>query len=262
MGDDYGYRIPNSGPGWISVIVISVLSSCTVLAAFQWATTHGIIPNSVLAASASAPAAPDASKSDPVKVPGLVGLPLNVAAELLDTRGLRLVVREKHEHAEAPVDSVIAQDPLPDSSLPANSPVSVTLSSGPPREVAIPDMVGQSLEAAKSALEAAGFVVGEVSGPATGERVVASSTPPPGTAAPRGATVSITLEAVGIEVPQLVGLSWSKAKKLLEEKRLGVGKVRERFDEDRAPFVVLQQTPEAGARVPEGSKIDLVRNEE
>jgi serine/threonine-protein kinase len=196
-----------------------------------------------------------------VKVPALLGLPLEVAGELLEARGLRLVVQHKSEHDEVPENAVIAQDPLPDSSLPPSAAVNVTLSTGKPKTAAVPDLAGKSLDAAKAELEAAGFTLGELSGPESGERVVASSSPTAGSPVPTGSAVALTLEAVGVEVPTLVGLPWAKAKKLIEERGLALGKVRERFDEDREGYVVLQQSPSAGTRVPAGSKLDIVRNE-
>jgi beta-lactam-binding protein with PASTA domain len=74
-------------------------------------------------------------------------------------------------------------------------------------------------------------------------------------------SVELTVELKGVEVPKLVGLSFSKAKKLLEESGLTVGKTRERYDEDRSPYVILQQSPEPGARVSPATAIELVRNE-
>jgi hypothetical protein len=59
-------------------------------------------------------------------------------------------------------------------------------------------------------------------------------------------------------VPGVTGLSREQARLSLEEAGLELGRVREEQVEDRPAGSVMEQRPEAGARVPKGSDVDLV----
>gem|GEM_PF-6820267 len=251
------------GPGWFGVIVTSFFTSSAVVFGVLWGIQSGHIPGLVQSAQPpEAAAQPALAQSAPVnvKVPTIVGLPAETANELLGARGLRPVVRERKESALA-IDTVIAQSPLADSLVPRDGAVELTLSSGPPAQVAVPELTGKPLDVAIKELEAAGLKAGALLGPDAGERVVLASKPAPGAQVAPASSVDLTVELRGVEVPKLVGLSFSKAKKLLEESGLKLGKVRERFDEDRDPLVILQQSPEPLARVSPATTVDVVRNE-
>ena len=90
------------------------------------------------------------------------------------------------------------------------------VTSGKTLQVPVPDVTGKPPDEARSMLEGAGLALGALNGPDAGERVVASSDPAPLAAVAKGTAVALTLEAVGVPVPTLVGLSWGKAKKTLE----------------------------------------------
>ncbi|HEX6240283.1 MAG TPA: PASTA domain-containing protein, partial [Polyangiales bacterium] len=260
MRDD-DYRLPTRGPGWLGVIVTSVLSSCVVLIAFLWALQHGVIMVPALrekgGSSAAAAATPTAGH---VAVPPLVGLSTATAVELLNARGLRLVVRQKRAHSAA-LDTVIAQDPLADSRLPRDSAVVVVLSSGPAPSGAVPNLAGKPLADALKELEAAGFKPEDV-GPDAGPRVVTGSEPAAGKALERGASVKLLLAPAGLEMPKLTGISLTKAKAAIAELGLKLGKVRSRYDDDIAAYLILTQTPAAGEIVQKGATVELVYSEE
>ncbi len=260
MGDSHYH---GQGPGWFAVLFISLISSVAVVAGFQWATARGLLPGALVA---SAPVSGPAADSDPsvtehVKVPAIVGLPVLIAGELLESRGLRLVVREKREHEVLPAEAIIAQEPLADSSVPRDSPVSVTVSTGKTATVLVPELKGMTLDDAKRTLGEAELSLGEVTGDESQGRVVDKTDPQAQSAAARGSAVKLVMVATGVEVPKLVGLPFAKAKKQLEEAGLTLGKVRERFDDFKDPWVVLQQIPEPGTHVAKGASIELVRNE-
>lgn len=236
------------------MILVSVVVSAGVVFGERVAIERGLLPAPW---SKGAPAAePPASTAE---VPSLAGMSLDAAGEVLQARGLTLRVSDKQPHATVPVDAVVAQEPLAGSVLPTQSPVSVTLSSGPPQKAPLPDVSGQSLANAMRALEAAGLVVGTVTGPPDG--LVDHSEPAAATPVAPGARVSLALVAEGVPVPKLIGLSWPRARKVLKESGLEPGKVRVRYDDNRDALIVLQQSPEAGTSVAPGSSVDIVRNE-
>jgi serine/threonine-protein kinase len=260
------------GPGWFSVFVISLVTSFAVAVGVEWAIQRGMFPalrqtqQQAYApqpgpSQARAAAAPADKEPTVTKVPMIAGMPLAMANQALEARGLKLVVRDKRPHDELPADTVITQDPLPDSPVPPKSPVTVSISIGKAGGVALPDLTGQSLEQAAQALQAAGLKLSAIVGPDAGPRIVKSSDPAPGQPVAPGAGVALTVAASGVVVPKLTGLPWSKAKKALEESGLTLGKLRERFDEDRGSYVVLEQTPIPGTQVAAGTGVDIVRNE-
>ena len=58
---------------------------------------------------------------------------------------------------------IIGQDPLPGQRVKSGTPISVTISNGPPGElVPMPDLVGKTLETARAALEDAGLQVRDI----------------------------------------------------------------------------------------------------
>lgn len=256
MRDD-DYRLSPRGPGWLGVIVTSVLSSCVVLIAFLWAVQHGVLMAPALRGKDPAAGAALAAH---VAVPPLIGLSTATALELLNARGLRLVVRQKRAHSAA-VDTVIAQDPLADSRLPRDSAVVVVLSSGPAPSGNVPNLVGKPLSEAIKELEAAGFKADDV-GPDAGPRVVTGTDPAAGKALERGASVKLLLAPAGLEMPKLVGISLTKAKAAIAEAGLKLGKLRSRYDDDIAAYLILTQTPAAGEVVQKGATVDLVYSEE
>ena len=256
MNDD-DYRL-SRGPGWLGVILSSLLTSCTVLVAFLWAVQHGFLMAPGLSQKAQGAAAEQVAH---VAVPPLSGLSVATALELLNARGLRLVVRQKRAHT-APADTVIAQDPLADSRLPRDSAVVVVLSSGPAATSPVPNLAGKPLPEALKELESAGLKAEELGPDATKDRVVSATEPAAGKVLERGGAVKLLLAPAGIEVPKLTGLPLNKAKTAIAELGLKLGKLRSRYDEDAPAYLILTQTPAPGEAVAKGSSIDLVYSEE
>jgi len=197
-----------------------------------------------------------------VEVPDLVGLPRDAASELVQTRGLRLVVTGREESIERARGEVLRQQPLPDSQMRAEGAVEVVLSDGPPA-IAVPgDLVGQPVAKARARLTALGLAVGAVSETGKGPPgTVTALVPAPGTTHPPGTKVAITAVPEGIVVPELVGKSIGQAREMLDELGLEVGRLRRDYVEAKPEFQVLRQDPEPGTRVDEGDEVDVVVNE-
>lgn len=132
-----------------------------------------------------------------VAVPALVGLSEAQATAALTTAGLESRVVEA---ASATVDAgdVITQDPAAGLTIDVGSTVAVTVSTGP-APVTVPDVTGQTLQAATLALQQAGLAVGAVqrqesSSVPSGE--VISQSPASGEVAP-GTAVDLTVSQGG-----------------------------------------------------------------
>ncbi|MDD9939381.1 MAG: PASTA domain-containing protein [Myxococcales bacterium] len=253
------------GPGWSGTILVSLITSVAAVLGFHWAQVDGLVPTPPQQPEVATPTSPedasDARDEGPVEVPKLAGLALDSARELLQARGLRLVVREKRPDTAVAVDHVISQEPLPASMLRAQGQVLVTLSSGAAAEIPVPDVTGKTIEEATRVLQSAGFKLGPIDGPATGERAVASTVPLAGAKAPSGSDVALNVAVAGVEVPKLLGIPWFRAKKQLEAAGLKPGKVRVGYNDDRDAWIVLRQDPAPGTIVETGSEVDIVRNE-
>jgi serine/threonine-protein kinase len=197
-----------------------------------------------------------------VEVPSVLHIRREAAGELLDGRGLRLVVTEERPDAEADEGTIAAQDPLGGSRVDPGTPVAVVISSGPPK-VVVPDLVGKPLGEATSELEHLGLEVGEVSETGEGEPgTVTGLDPSPGTEVLPGARVDVTAVPAGVEVPDLARLNRRRAQEALEAAGLALGRVRWRFNDSQPAFIVLEQNPAAGQRVPPGSEVEITLNEE
>src|SRR5687768_9508446 len=111
MDDDITIRGINRGPGWWSVLFISLLMCLGVVSGFYAGLVQGWIP--MPARFEPEPATkPEVVKApETPRVPILVGLPVATADELLKGRGLRLAIKERRPDDLLDAESVISQDP-------------------------------------------------------------------------------------------------------------------------------------------------------
>jgi beta-lactam-binding protein with PASTA domain len=130
-----------------------------------------------------------------VGIPNVNGLDVVSATSQLSAAGL--AVKQSQEPSErVESGSVIRTDPPAGQTVDKGSTVTLVVSSGPP-QVGVPMVVGLTESAARDALQAAGFLVAKSDvdvpfGSAQAGSVVTQN-PPPGTPAPKGSTVSITV---------------------------------------------------------------------
>ena len=91
---------------------------------------------------------------------------------------------------------------------------------------------------------------------------IRQQTPLEGSRVRRGEAVRVQIARAPTTVPAptVTGVSSSKAKEVLQQSGLAVGKLQYRDNEDRPDGIVLEQTPAAGQPVAKGQKIDLVVN--
>ena len=198
------------------------------------------------------------SKGQPfVAVPGdLAGLPYPDAAAKLAEVGLAPGGIERRFDEEVPKDSVIALGPDTPVRIPKRSFVGLVISDGPaPRTV--PNVVGESEEDARAAIEAEGLevVVGDPEFSETvDEGLVISASPGAGESAARGATVRIVVSKgpALVAVPDVKGLSVDEAEAALEAQGLVVSGTKGSTRRD-----VTSTDPPAGTMVKPGSEVEL-----
>lgn len=151
---------------------------------------------------------------------------------------------------------VISQDPAASTSVDHNSSVTVTISQG--REpITVPTTSGLAKDDAVATIEAAGLVASVEEDYSTDVEagVVISQSPSNGTLY-RGDTVTITVSRGPkmVDVPNVIGMSESAAKKALTDAGFVV-------KTENALWVVLgqvySQSPSGGTQAPEGSTITI-----
>ncbi len=125
----------------------------------------------------------------PVAVPDVTGKSYDAAVAALQAK--RFSATRADDYSETvPAGSVIGTDPPTGQLAPRDSQVAVHVSKGP-QPVAVPNVVGASVEQASQALQASGLVA-SVQNFAPG-RTVKSQTPPAGTQVNRGTNVTLVL---------------------------------------------------------------------
>ncbi|MDX3797948.1 Stk1 family PASTA domain-containing Ser/Thr kinase [Streptomyces sp. AK04-3B] len=133
------------------------------------------------------------SKGSPVDVPDVSGEDLDDARAELEEAGLTVKVASEQVNSEVDKGKVAAQSPKADSRVAEGDTVTLTLSKGP-EMVEVPNVVGASVDDAKSLLEQSGFKVDEDRGllGLFGDTVKKQSVDA-GKSAPKGSTITITI---------------------------------------------------------------------
>jgi len=135
------------------------------------------------------------SGAEQVKVPAVVGMPLNAARQQLSAVGLEL--ETSSEPSDRPEKEVLDQSPSAGTMVDPASVVSLVLSSGPKQQQAtVPAVVGSTRVEAEAALNAAGFTVSVREQPTTIQAQdgrVTDQSPPGSSKAPQGSVVVITV---------------------------------------------------------------------
>jgi len=151
-----------------------------------------------------------------------VNLPTNQNITVVDVSGqtfedgaaklteLGLSVIEKGIPSDTvPADTIISTDPPAGASVPKDTDITVTYSTGA-AEVAVPSLLGKTEQEAKDALTAAGLILGTITqgtSPTAALGKVIQSSPETGTYAASGSTVDLIISNGKVEVPDVT--SWN-----------------------------------------------------
>lgn len=146
---------------------------------------------------------------------------------------------------------VVSTEPGVGTNMVLGETVTVHFSSGSAM-AAVPDVKGKSQSEARSLLQAAGLVVGDVTtedaaGFDAGE--VIRTTPVAGTSVKRGATISLVVASGKVTVPTVVGLKLSEAEEALRAAGLSYKIVTEKTTDPTQVDTVKSVDPLEGAAV-------------
>lgn len=195
-----------------------------------------------------------------ITVPNVVGKQVDIARNILLSQNLRVSIEDGFS-ASVPLGYVITQ--YPDAGMAVKEQRSITLvvSKGGENTV-VPELKGLTKSDALSALKDAGLEPGnvtEVDSPVGGVGTVISQSPSAGTKATKGQKIDIEINKTGaktVVVPDLTGMSKSKAASVLGALKLKIGRISEAAGGGQ-PGAIVAQVPAAGADAATGSAVDV-----
>ena len=205
-------------------------------------------------------------RSGVTRVPDLQGLAEPDARALLGDQGLAARHTPEDDRYDAVVGMglVVGQRPRAGSLVKRGSGVDLALSRGP-NQMAVPDVVGQAIQAAQVALAAAGLGAGEtmsVYSDDQGAGLVAMQDPPAGSLVAPSTPVRLYLSledrASTYVMPDLIYRRYEDVRGFFEQRGFRLGSVRFESYEGIPTGTVLRQFPLAGHPLHRQDPIALV----
>jgi len=205
-----------------------------------------------------------APRTGTIMVPPIQGLLYEAAVSEAAAVGLTIEIVEERVDPTTPAGQVISQDPAATVMLPSGTAIRVVVSKGGP-EVAIPNVEGQTSEAAQQVLVGAPFLFNitlaeEPSSTIAKGRVIRTD-PAIGTTVASGSNVTLIVSGGGNQstVPDVAGQSEADAKSVLNTAGL-VWEVRYQNVPagDENDGLVISQSLQPDTQVNPGSKVTLI----
>ena len=195
-------------------------------------------------------------------VPDLIGSNQEQARVIAESRDLLFIVGGEEENEEVPQNIIFRQTPLPGSVVRSKSTITVFVSKGS-SNVIIPDLVGQGLSEATVRLTELGLRIAEVKSEENDQiekDKIISTIPGAGESVKQGESITVVLSqgSTMIQVPRLIGKSFSSAKRMIEDAGFVVGSVRYEVSTEYNVGIVMRQNPSAGKEASKGSAVDVV----
>ena len=205
-----------------------------------------------------------APRTGTIMVPPIQGLLYEAAVSEAAAVGFTIEIVEERVDPTTPAGQIISQDPAATVMLPAGTAIRVVVSKGGP-EVAIPNVEGQTSEAAQQVLIGAPFLFNitfaeEPSSTIAKGRVIRTD-PAIGTTVASGSNVTLVVSGGGNQstVPDVAGKSEADAKSVLNTAGL-VWEVRYQNVPagDENDGLVISQSLQPDTQVNPGSKVTLI----
>jgi eukaryotic-like serine/threonine-protein kinase len=191
-------------------------------------------------------------------VPDVVGMDYADAVDALNE--MNLEARKREVFSKKPPGQVVAQNPPSGEVVDEGTTVVLRVSKGK-QVVAVPDVLDQTESSARSELQAAGFEVQAVQAPSdsTPEGFVSAQSPDPGTEAPKGSTVTITVSTgpSSASVPNVVGEQKEAAQDDLKNAGFKVKVENVQVSDPTQDNVVQDQNPDGGSQAEKGSTVTI-----
>jgi eukaryotic-like serine/threonine-protein kinase len=153
---------------------------------------------------------------------------------------------------------VIKSNPTEGNNVPANTVVTLYVSTGP-QQVTVPNVVGETSATAQSTLTGKGLNVKQVSDATSTEAkgTVTKQSPPSNATVSPGSTVTIYVSGGAVTVPSVVGDSASTAQTILQGDGFTVNTKTVTGPSSAQPGDVFQQTPAPNSSVAQGTTVTI-----
>lgn len=199
------------------------------------------------------------------KVPDIIGQNIYAAKTALEAKGFRVEVTDSVFTTELPGLTVTKQIPEGDATVKNGRTIFLSINRAVPPLIDMPSLVGYSYKSAELYLQSMGLKMGDTSyradfaRNAVLEQLFNKQVIRPGTKVPLGSTIDFVLgSGVGsneFDVPDLVGLTLSQAKSLLNSMGISTGSlVVVGSVSDSLNAFVVKQSPEAVTEIISGEK--------
>ncbi|MBO3746016.1 Stk1 family PASTA domain-containing Ser/Thr kinase [Streptosporangiaceae bacterium NEAU-GS5] len=191
-----------------------------------------------------------------VAIPAVNGMKQADAENALKGKGIKYTIEQQFS-TDFDKGQAIDTDPPANTSIdPGATQVKLLISKGI-ETVAVPQLVGLTVDEANQALDAAGLkgtVLRKAHSGASDK--IYQTKPAEGEPAAKGSSVKLYLPLEAVEVPNVIGLTFDDAKKTLEGAGLKVSPVQQ--PSDTVPQgTVIDQTPPEGRKLQPGQTVTL-----
>lgn len=200
--------------------------------------------------------------SDLAKVPNVTGMNFLDAKKIIEEAGLEIKQGDVKYDESKPLGQILDQNPPFEQTVKQGRRVYVTVCGGE-QLVEVPALTGRSIRDAKFALEQRSLNLGETVKKFSSdypEDVVISQVIQPGSKVKKTTKVDLIVSngpLLGdIIIPDLVGKNLEEAKKIINEKKLKLGKVTYQAS-DNTPGQVVDQYPKKDKSAKQNTDVDL-----
>ncbi|MDI6752465.1 MAG: PASTA domain-containing protein [bacterium] len=203
----------------------------------------------------------EVKRTEQITVPNLIGMQLSEAKTAVTTA--RLVIGQtRAEESTKPQDEVLSQDPKPGISLPKYGEVNVVVAIPIP-PIVVPDLIGMTRASAEAKIAEERLAVGSIFedyDEIIPINTVMKQNPQAGIEVKEGASIDLLISKGPYPksiVPNLLGKTISEAETLLTNAKLNLGQVLEIKRDMVAEGRIVDQEPNAGTRVKQGSFVKV-----
>ncbi len=243
------FKFITGRPLWVNILaglVLAVGLFSVFILSLNWLTHHG------------------KSKT----VPGVVGKTYEEAKSILGKMGFEVEVQDSIYIDSLPPLSVIKQVPEGDAVVKVNREVYLTVNRSVPPLIPMTNLIGYSFRSAEMSLKNMGLRMGDTiykpdfARNSVLEQLFNGTAIQPGTKIPMGSSITLVLGSgvgnVEFPVPDLVGLTYSDAKMIIESSGLNFFSVITDGDvKDTANAYIYWQNP---SRFGEGNRLQRIRS--
>ncbi|MFQ6604956.1 MAG: PASTA domain-containing protein [Fidelibacterota bacterium] len=185
------------------------------------------------------------------------------AIKKLEAEGFHATIQDTLYTNQMPPGLVVDQYPKPNTTVKPGRTIRLTISA-PEKMVEVPNLIGQSRRSAEIILHQTGLLIDTVYteyNPDYPKGTVAWQSPRGGDLMKKGHGVHLTISE-GLppnffQVPNLFGLSKTKAEEELTKAGLRIGKIYYQQNTDLIPYTVLDQSIESGTVLEQPETIDI-----